>query len=224
MKQRHDILPLKLYAQYYGGQKYNMFLQLYKSSNSWCLHYPCYLQQSSLLMYLVARSPTLFLVPHGHQLFKIGLVYEAPIWYSLSRCYTVRYLHTHWIIKTHSISRASSPRWRHQMETLSALLAHCAGNSPVTDDFPTQRPVTQSFDVFFHLRVNLRRQRAHYGVIVMQYYRGVLGVGIPIIKITLPGDSIIVIVGIPILALHLHIETSCWVLSANLRRAPGYSL
>ena len=40
------------------------------------------------------------------------------------------------------------------METVSALLAIWAGNSPVTGDFPTQRPVTQSFDVFFDLRPN----------------------------------------------------------------------
>ena len=33
------------------------------------------------------------------------------------------------------------------METFSKLLAICAGNSPVTDEFPTQRPVTQIFDV-----------------------------------------------------------------------------
>ena len=39
--------------------------------------------------------------------------------------------------------------WRHQMETFSALLAFCAGNSPVIGVFPTQRPVTRSFDVFF---------------------------------------------------------------------------
>ena len=44
--------------------------------------------------------------------------------------------------------------WHHQMETFSALLALCAGNSPVTGEFPTQRPVTRSFDVFFDLRVN----------------------------------------------------------------------
>ena len=42
--------------------------------------------------------------------------------------------------------------WRHQMETFSALLALCAGNSPVTGEFPSQRPVTHSFDVFFDLR------------------------------------------------------------------------
>ena len=44
--------------------------------------------------------------------------------------------------------------WRHQMETFSAQLAICAGNSPVPGDFPTQRPVTRSFDVFFDLRLN----------------------------------------------------------------------
>ena len=37
------------------------------------------------------------------------------------------------------------------MEKFSALLALCAGNSPVTGEFPAQRPVTQSFGVFFDL-------------------------------------------------------------------------
>ena len=46
--------------------------------------------------------------------------------------------------------------WRHQMETFSTLLATCAGNSPVTGEFPTQRPVTRSFDVFFDMRLNKR--------------------------------------------------------------------
>ena len=45
-------------------------------------------------------------------------------------------------------------RWRHQMETFSASLAICAGNSPVPGEFPTQRPVTRSFGVFFDLRLN----------------------------------------------------------------------
>ena len=40
------------------------------------------------------------------------------------------------------------------METFSALLAICAGKSPVTDEFPAQRPVTRNFDVFFHLRLD----------------------------------------------------------------------
>ena len=46
------------------------------------------------------------------------------------------------------------PWWRHQMETFSVLLALCAGNLPVTDEFPAKRPVTQSFDIFFDLRLN----------------------------------------------------------------------
>ena len=61
------------------------------------------------------------------------------------------------------------------METFSALLIICAGNSPVPGEFPAQRPVPRSFDVFFDLRLNkrlskagdLRRYRAHYDVIVM---------------------------------------------------------
>ena len=46
--------------------------------------------------------------------------------------------------------------WRHQMETFSALLALCAGNAPITGEFPSQRPVTRSFGVFFDLRLNKR--------------------------------------------------------------------
>ena len=49
-----------------------------------------------------------------------------------------------------------APRWRHQMKTFSALLALCEGNPLVTGGFPSQRPVTRSFDVFFHLRLNKR--------------------------------------------------------------------
>ena len=43
--------------------------------------------------------------------------------------------------------------WRHQRETFSALLALCAGNSLVTGKFPSQRPWTLSFDVFFDLHL-----------------------------------------------------------------------
>ena len=42
------------------------------------------------------------------------------------------------------------------METFSALLALCAGNSPVTVEFLAQRPVTPSFHVFFDLHLNKR--------------------------------------------------------------------
>ena len=35
--------------------------------------------------------------------------------------------------------------WRHQMEIVSALLPLCVGNSLVTGEYPSQRPVMQSF-------------------------------------------------------------------------------
>ena len=38
------------------------------------------------------------------------------------------------------------------MATFSALLALCAGNSPITSEFPAQRPVMRNFDAFFDLR------------------------------------------------------------------------
>ena len=50
--------------------------------------------------------------------------------------------------------------WRHQMETFSALLAIYAGNSPVSGEFPTQRTLTWSFDVFFDLRL-IKRLSKH---------------------------------------------------------------
>ena len=53
--------------------------------------------------------------------------------------------------------------WRHQMETFSALLAICAGNSPVPGEFPAQRPVTRSFDVFFDLRPNKQLSKQWWG-------------------------------------------------------------
>ena len=65
------------------------------------------------------------------------------------------------------------------MEAFFALLAICAGNSPVPGEFPAQRPVTLSFNAIFDLRLkqrlsknnrgarDLRRYRAHYDVIVM---------------------------------------------------------
>ena len=46
--------------------------------------------------------------------------------------------------------------WRHQMETFSALLVIFAGNSAVSGQFPAQRPVTRTFDVFFDIRLNKR--------------------------------------------------------------------
>ena len=40
------------------------------------------------------------------------------------------------------------------MEIFSALLAVSAGNSSVTGEFPSQRPMTRNFDVSFDLHPN----------------------------------------------------------------------
>ena len=64
---------------------------------------------------------------------------------------------TRYIIRKHPFCIIMNEHlpWRcHQMETFSALLALCAGNSPVPGEFLTQRPVTRSFDVFFDQRLN----------------------------------------------------------------------
>ena len=62
--------------------------------------------------------------------------------------------------------------WRHQMETFSGLLAICAGNSPVPicagnspvpGEFPTQRPVTRNFDIFFDLCPNKPLSKQWWG-------------------------------------------------------------
>ena len=63
------------------------------------------------------------------------------------------------------------------MDAFSVLLAICEGNSPVTGEFPTQRPVTRSFDIFFDVRLNgwannrgagdLTCHHAHYDVTVL---------------------------------------------------------
>ena len=55
------------------------------------------------------------------------------------------------VISTVTVDGLELPWWCHQMETFSAF---CAGNSPVTGEFPAQRPVTRNFDVFFDLRLN----------------------------------------------------------------------
>ena len=68
--------------------------------------------------------------------------------------------------------------WRHQMETFSALLALCAGNSPVPVNSPHKGQWRGALMfTFIYAWINdwvnnreagdLRRQRGHYDVIVM---------------------------------------------------------
>ena len=49
------------------------------------------------------------------------------------------------------------------METFSALLTLCAGNSQVTGEIPSQWPVMRSFDVYFDLCLNKRLSKQSWG-------------------------------------------------------------
>ena len=43
------------------------------------------------------------------------------------------------------------------------VTGHLCGNSPLPGEFPAQRPVTRSFDVFFDLRLNKRLSKHTWG-------------------------------------------------------------
>ena len=81
---------------------------------------------------------------------------ELQIWATF--CFQIRYLQ-YWPMQY----AQTFSWWRHQMETFTALLALCAENSPVTGEFPAQRPVTRSVDVFFDLRLNKRLSKQSWG-------------------------------------------------------------
>ena len=71
-------------------------------------------------------------------------------------------------------------RTKEQLASFSVLLVLCERKPPVTGGFPSQRPVTRSFDVCFVLRLkkqlnknrdpgDLRSHRAHHDVNIMNY-------------------------------------------------------
>ena len=106
-----------------------------------------------------------------------GKIYQqlkSSLQSSVSKIYVKHWINGEWEVGFHRPGRCpfwmtsnveSVPMswWRHQMETFSALLAICAENSPVPGEFPTQRPVTRSFDVFFDLRPNKRLSKQSWG-------------------------------------------------------------
>ena len=86
-----------------------------------------------------------------------------------------------WLLITEASWLVCNPWWRHQMESFSALLALCAGNSPVTGEFlhKGQRYGALVFSLIYawingwvnnRVASGLRRHHAHYSVIVMPSY------------------------------------------------------
>ena len=47
--------------------------------------------------------------------------------------------------------------------TFSCVTVLCAGNSPITGEFSSQRPVTRSYGIFFDLRPNKRMSKQSWG-------------------------------------------------------------
>ena len=85
----------------------------------------------------------------------------------------------HWTYRhLHPIFDQQTSWWRHQMETFSALLALCAGNSPVPGEFPAEGQwrgalMFSLICTWINGSINnreaggLRRHRTHYDVAVM---------------------------------------------------------
>ena len=89
---------------------------------------------------------------------RVPIVWPIPYSRLTKQCIPCRYIQM-WYLKGSFMSWEDYcyfALWRHQMEIFSALLALCVGNSSVTGEFSSQRPVTRSFHVSFDMRLNKR--------------------------------------------------------------------
>ena len=82
------------------------------------------------------------------------------------------YIHTFIWIPYNQIQRLPKrSSWRHQTEIFTALQAFFVGNSPVTGEFPTQRPVARRCIVFLDLRMNkLLSKQLKRNVMLFDHY------------------------------------------------------
>ena len=88
---------------------------------------------------------------------------DSPTWLNVATTSKSPNLHPRVRLEFENNNNMLLPWWRHQMETFSALLAICAGNSPVSGDFLVQRQVTRSFDAFLDLLPNKRLSKQSRG-------------------------------------------------------------
>ena len=95
----------------------------------------------------------------GNSMVKIKWCYKSLI--STTGFFTLRRHHPYNEIVTLLLSHKHDDIIK--KETFSPLLALRAGNSLVTNEFPSQRPVTQSFDIFFDLCLNKRLGKQWWG-------------------------------------------------------------
>ena len=87
----------------------------------------------------------------SNQVSKRGIWAQWAMWCM----FTETVMSLFWWNSHHWHCELSKSSWRHQMETFSALL--------VTGEFPSQRPVTRSFDVFLDLCLNKRLSKQSWG-------------------------------------------------------------
>ena len=132
----------------------------------------------------------LFVVSMDYRMFTevkrcINDIYVWLTHYIMVPC-SIRYLN---VIACSLQHRAIISWWRHQMETFSALLAICAGNSPVTGEFPAKGQwhgalvfsLTCAWIngwVNTHEAGDLRHHHAHYDVTVMWTNTDLLSIGL----------------------------------------------
>ena len=70
------------------------------------------------------------------------------------RCYRAHYDVIVMCYISRAVSGCAPLFMMNVIKSFSMLLALCAGNSSVTGEFPSQRPVTRSLCIFFDLRLN----------------------------------------------------------------------
>ena len=103
--------------------------------------------QSTYVMLWISRSCHHILGAWYNML--VWMAYTHPIaWLCL--------IDTVWLHASNGFENKVITWWRHQMETISALLALCEGNSPATGEFPSQSQRRGVLMFFFYLRLNKR--------------------------------------------------------------------
>ena len=130
---------------FYHMQRSSYIHLIWYKRHLYCISCPSCVKWSPLL-WLCAAVCAGYLPPHTEICLPI-LCNLKSYWLFLRDCRVQ-------LSFKNGVFRTVTSWWRHQLETFSALLVICAGNWPVTGEFPEQRPVTRSFDIFFDLHPN----------------------------------------------------------------------
>ena len=97
------------------------------------------------------------------EMFRNGMIFNKPFLQLVNKKLINCNFLLGWAIRTMWSWSTAIILWRHQMDTFSALLAICVGNSPVPGEFPAQKTVTPTFDVFVDLRPNKQLSKQPWG-------------------------------------------------------------